>query len=63
MKKKIDEAHQNKTGSHKTTNRHKSAEASQPEIEEKFRDLLENVQEGYFEIDLAGNNPLGRGLF
>jgi PAS domain S-box-containing protein len=55
MKKKIDEAHQNKTGSHKTTNRHKSAEASQPEIEEKFRDLLENVQEGYFEIDLAGN--------
>ena len=55
MKKKIDEGHKNKTRSPNTINRRKSAEASQLEIEEKFRDLLENVREGYFEIDLAGN--------
>jgi PAS domain S-box-containing protein/putative nucleotidyltransferase with HDIG domain len=55
MKKKIDEGHKNKTVSLNTTNRHKLAEVSQLEIEEKFRDLLENVREGYFEIDLAGN--------
>ena len=54
MKKKIDEVNKNKTGSQKTTTLRKLAKASQLEIEEKFRDLLENVQEGYFEIDLAG---------
>jgi len=55
MKKKIGEVYKNKTGSQNTTNRRKLAETSQLEIEEKFRTLLENVQEGYFEIDLAGN--------
>jgi PAS domain S-box-containing protein len=55
MKKTIDEVHKNKTRSQKTTNRRKLADVSQLAIEEKFRDLLENVQEGYFEIDLAGN--------
>ena len=55
MKKKIDEVHKNKTGSQNTTRRRKLAEGSQLEIEEKFRTLLENVKEGYFEIDLAGN--------
>ena len=55
MKKKIDEVHKNKTGPQNITNRRKLAEASQLEIEEKFRTLLENVLEGYFEIDLTGN--------
>ena len=55
MNKKIDEVNKNKTGSQNTTTRRKLAEASQLESEEKFRELLENVQEGYFEIDLAGN--------
>ena len=55
MKKKIDEVDKNNTGSPNTTSRRKLYKASQLEIEKKFRDLLENVQEGYFEIDFAGN--------
>jgi len=55
MKKKLDEVNKDKTGFQNTTARRKLAEASQLEIEENFRELLENVQEGYFEIDLAGN--------
>jgi len=55
MKKKLDEVNKDKTGFQNTTTRRKLAEASQLEIEEKFRELLENVQEGYFEINLAGN--------
>ena len=55
MNKKIDEVNKNKTESQNTTTRRKLAEASQLESEEKFRTILENIQEGYFEIDLAGN--------
>ena len=34
---------------------HKQAEEALHESEEKYRTILENIQEGYFEIDLAGN--------
>lgn len=33
----------------------KRAEASLRESEEKYRTVLENIQEGYFEVDLTGN--------
>ena len=35
--------------------KHKKAEESLRQSEEKYRTILENMQEGYFEIDLAGN--------
>ena len=31
------------------------AEEARQESEEKYRDILENIQEGYYEVDLAGN--------
>ncbi|PKN52719.1 MAG: hypothetical protein CVU55_05690 [Deltaproteobacteria bacterium HGW-Deltaproteobacteria-13] len=55
MKKKNNEAHKNKTGSQHTANLDKRAEESLRESEEKYRDILENMEEGYFETDLAGN--------
>ncbi|MCX5850255.1 MAG: PAS domain-containing protein, partial [Deltaproteobacteria bacterium] len=33
----------------------KLSEKAQRESEEKYRTILENIQEGYFEVDLAGN--------
>jgi|GEM_PF-839584 len=33
----------------------KQAEQSLRESEEKYRNILENIEEGYFEVDLAGN--------
>jgi PAS domain S-box-containing protein len=33
----------------------KRSEKAQRESEEKYRNILENIQEGYFETDLAGN--------
>ena len=33
----------------------KRSEKAQRESEEKYRTILENIQEGYFETDLAGN--------
>ena len=33
----------------------KRAEESLRQSEEKYRTILENIQEGYFEVDIAGN--------
>ena len=33
----------------------KKAEAAQRESEEKYRSILENIEEGYYEVDLNGN--------
>jgi len=34
---------------------HKLAEEALKESEEKYRSILENIEEGYFEVDIAGN--------
>ena len=55
MKKKNKEVHKNKTAYPDTARRNKSAEALQSESEEKYRTVLENIEDGYYEVDLAGN--------
>lgn len=45
----------NKPSVYSTAREQNSAGESQPGSEERFRNLLENIQEGYFEVDLAGN--------
>ena len=34
---------------------HNQAEEALRQSEEKYRNILENIQEGYYEVDLAGN--------
>ena len=38
-----------------TTKKRKKVEKTPHHSEEKFQNILENIQEGYFEVDLAGN--------
>ncbi|MBN1363622.1 MAG: diguanylate cyclase [Syntrophaceae bacterium] len=45
----------NKDGVHDSANLMKRAKESHREDVEKYRNILENMQEGYFETDLAGN--------
>jgi len=40
----------------------KRAEEVLRESEEKYRNILENIQDGYFEVDLAGNFTLVNGV-
>ena len=40
----------------------KRAEEALRESEEKYRNILENIQDGYFEVDLAGNFTLVNGV-
>ena len=51
---KTDKIHKNKTESQKNTNLSKRAEESMVESGEQLLAFLEHIQEGYFEVDLAG---------
>jgi len=54
-KKKSDETHKNKTQIRYTNKLSNRAKVSHRESEEKYQTIIENIQEGYFELDLAGN--------
>jgi len=45
----------NITGVAQDITRRKQAEESLKESEEKYRTILENIEDGYYEVDLAGN--------
>jgi PAS domain S-box-containing protein len=55
MNKKSRTVHKSKTGSPNTTRRNKLVEALHRESEEQYRTILENIEDGYYEVDLAGN--------
>ena len=56
MKKKSAETQKNKTKSSVPAKlRQRAKVARQETAEEKYRTILENMQEGYFEVDLTGN--------
>jgi len=51
----IDETHKNKIKQKQPANPRKHTEELQRESEEKYRTILENIEDGYYEVDLAGN--------
>jgi PAS domain S-box-containing protein len=53
--KELDEVRKNQTDHQKAADTDSRAEKSNNENEIKYRIILENIQEGYFEVDLAGN--------
>jgi PAS domain S-box-containing protein len=55
MKKKNNEVQKNKIKSSNTSRRHKSATTVHIESEEKYRTILESIEDSYYEVDLAGN--------
>jgi PAS domain S-box-containing protein len=55
MKKKSDKTHINKNVFQEPAGLRKQPEKALNENEEKYQNILENMQEGYFEVDLAGN--------
>jgi PAS domain S-box-containing protein len=55
MKKKSDKTKKNNTEAQDNVNRHEQIEELLKQSENKYRTLLETIQDGYFEIDLAGN--------
>ena len=55
MKEKSNKVHKNETGSPNSHCPNRSAGKSHREDEEKYLAILEDMQEGYFEVDLAGN--------
>ena len=54
-KKKNDDVHENKTVSQNNANRRKRVVELQSESETKYRTILENIEDGYYEVDLKGN--------
>ncbi|HUN54674.1 MAG TPA: PAS domain S-box protein [Smithella sp.] len=54
MNKKREEIHKNKTVSRKTTGMDKRTQEILRRSEEKYRTILENIEDGYFEVDLTG---------
>ncbi|MGD0169360.1 MAG: PAS domain S-box protein [Smithella sp.] len=54
MKEKREEMHKNKTISHNTADMDKMTQEMLRQSEEKYRSILENIEEGYFEVDLTG---------
>jgi len=55
MKKKRVETHKNDIKTQDTANMNKRAEESQSENAEKYQNILKNIHDGCFELDLAGN--------
>ncbi len=55
MNKKTEKAQKDKPTSANQISRKKSVEALRHASAEKYRNILENMQEGYFELDLTGN--------
>jgi len=54
MNKKINEVRKNKTISLNSARQNKLDEELRRKSEEKYRSLLENIEDGYYELDLAG---------
>jgi len=54
MKKKREEMHKNKSISHNTADMDKLTQEMLRQSEEKYRTIIENIEEGYFEVDLTG---------
>ncbi len=55
MKKKINETRRNKTKSSNSAGQNNLSEELRRESEEKYRTILENIEDGYYEIDLNGS--------
>ena len=55
MQKKFNEVHKNRMEAQNSANRSRRNLESQRESEEKYRAILENIEDGYYEVDLAGN--------
>ena len=53
-KKKIEKIHRTRKKTTNTANQRESSKESKISTEEKFRKLLASIEEGYFEVDLAG---------
>jgi PAS domain S-box-containing protein len=54
-KEKRDNMSENQSGCRKTTGKSKLAKELCRESEEKYRDVLENIEDSYYEVDLEGN--------
>ncbi|MBN1365672.1 MAG: PAS domain S-box protein [Syntrophaceae bacterium] len=55
MKNKSDNINRNKTGFADANDEKRYLEEKQMPVEEKFRNLISDMEEGYFEVDLVGN--------
>jgi PAS domain S-box-containing protein len=55
MKKKINETKKNKSKASPPAGQDKVSDELRSESEEKYRSILENIEDGYYELDLNGN--------